>query len=331
MIPSSTPEQLEQAFRATEAGGGAGQGAIRRRLLPESSLDVFTEVRFPSRDWALVVRSSELLEDRDLVLTTGLTCRTSSGCVEIVAGPQTERQLFCILLADLVSQLSSPGNAPVAALARRLAAWQRMLSRGLPTGLTPEVRLGLFGELLVLRDVMLPAIGTDAVRAWVGPSSAPQDFAHLSTFVEVKTVSRREPGRCRISDERQLDSTGTEALFLVHQVVSSVAEGAALGELVDELRGDPLVQADLAWFDNSLLEIGWLDAHRSRYDQDRYSLTRRRCFSVAEGFPRIIPSALPLGVSDVSYILDLSACHSFQLNEEAVRDSVAGTGAMAEE
>ena len=84
------------------------------------------------------------------------------------------------------------------------------------------------------------------MSAWSGPSGAPQDFAYLSTSIEVKTVSRQAPGSCRISNEQQLDTTGLGALFLVHQVLVRVPEGFTLGELIDELRGDPLVRADLA-------------------------------------------------------------------------------------
>ena len=79
-----------------------------------AALDVFTEVRFPAHDWALLVQSNERLEDRDLVLAAGLTCRTSNGCIEVVAGPQTERLLFCTLLADLLSPA-----APVRQRSRR--------------------------------------------------------------------------------------------------------------------------------------------------------------------------------------------------------------------
>jgi hypothetical protein len=330
MVADGSPEQLEQAFRATEAAGGTGQGAMRRRLLADSGLDVFTEVRFPSHDWALLVNSDERLGDRDLVLTAGLTCRTRSGSVEVIAEPQTERLLFCTLLTDLISQLDQPGNAPATALVRRLTAWQRMLSRGLPTGLDPEARIGLYGELLVLREVLLPSIGSDAVRAWVGPTSAPQDFVHLSAAVEVKTVSRRDPERCRISSEKQLDTTGHAALFLVHQIVSPAPGGSALQELIDDLRGDLRVQADLMQFENSLLEAGWLDAHRGQYVNDRYALTRRRCYSVTEGFPRLIPAVLPTGVTEVSYLVNLVTCASFRVDEGVVQASLMRAGDLVE-
>lgn len=329
-MTGSAPSQLEQAFRATEEHGGSGPGAARRRLLPRSDLDVFTEVRFPARDWALLVQSSERLEDRDLVLAAGLTCRTSNGCIEVVAGPQTERQLFCTLLADLLAQLPLSSNGPAAALARRLTAWQRMLSRGLPGGMPAEDRTGLYGELVVLRDLMLPAIGSDAVRAWSGPSGAPQDFTYLSTSVEVKTVSRQAAGSCRISSEQQLDTTRLGALYLVHQVVEYLPDGLTLAELIDELRGDPLVRTDLASFENALLEYGWLDSYRDRYAQDRCALARRRCYAVRDGFPRLIAGALPLGISGVSYLLDLSACGPYQVDEEPVRQSLARAVAAAE-
>ena len=49
------------------------------------------------------------------------------------------------------------------------------------------------------------------------------------------------------------------------------------------------MRADLASFENALLEYGWLDSHRNQYAQDRYALARRRCFAVRDGFPRLIP------------------------------------------
>ncbi|WP_187280849.1 PD-(D/E)XK motif protein [Microbispora sp. CSR-4] len=327
----STPEELEQSFHAAENGGGPGHGAVRRRLLPNSDLDVFTEVRLPSREWVLVVHSDDRLDDRDLVLATGLVCRTRNGSVEVVASPDTDRRLFCTLLADLVNQLSLPADKPVVALVRRLNAWRRMLGRGLTTGLPPEARIGLYGELLVLRELMLPAIGPNGVKSWVGPDGAPQDFQHLSTAVEVKTVSRRDPGRCRISNEQQLDTSSIPELFLIHQAVGTSPDGTTLGELIDELRDHPAVRAELSWFENCLLEVGWLDAHRDQYVNDRYVLARRQAFSVDASFPRITPADLPAGVSAVSYFVDLSACSSHRVDERIVRDAVTGTSSLAKE
>jgi hypothetical protein len=327
---TSSPEQLEQSFRATEERGSPGQGAVRKRLLPASNLDVFTEVRVPNRDWALLVQGTQQVEDRDLLLANGLICRTRGGTVEIVASPETDRLLFCTLLADLLGQLDLPTNTPTTSLVRRLNAWRRMLGRGLPTGLSPEARIGLYGELLVLREVLLPPLGPAAIRAWLGPSGAAQDFVHGQAAVEVKTVSPRSPQHCRINNEHQLDSTDLETLFLVHQVVNTSREGTSLEELVDDLRENPQVRTELSCFENCLLEAGWLDAHRDQYVNDRYVLVRRQPFRVNATFPRMIPADLPTGVSGVSYLVDLSTCAANFVDESAVRESVRAGGTAEE-
>ena len=55
------------------------------------------------------------------------------------------------------------------------------------------------------------------------------------------------------------------------------------------------MRADLASFENALLEYGWLDSYRSQYAQDRYALARRRCYAVRDDFPRLMTGTLPLG------------------------------------
>jgi hypothetical protein len=323
-----TAEQLEESFRTASDGEG-GHGSVRRRLLPHLQLDVFTEVRLPDGEWALLVIGTERLEDRDLILTAGLTCRARGGTIEVVASRGTDRPLFCTLLADLVQQLSVDTGAPIRTLINRLTAWQRMLSRGLPTGLSPTARLGLYGELLVLREIAVPALGPAAVAAWTGPMRTVRDFAHLSVALEVKTVSAREPDQCRISQEGQLDASGVEHLFLVHQVVGNAPDGTLIEEIIDELRADPRVATERSHFEEVLLEAGWLDVHRDQYRNERYALARRRCFLVDEAFPRIVPPDLPAGVSGVSYLVDLSRCEQQRVGEHALQDALTAPGAVS--
>jgi hypothetical protein len=201
-----------------------------------------------------------------------------------------------------------------------------MLDRGLSTGLTPEARMGLFGELLTLREILLPAIGTAAIPAWEGPAGAPRDFSYFSSAVEVKTVGRRSANQCQISSESQLETSASTDLFLIHQVVTLAPSGVSLVDMVEELRGDPRVQPELSRFENSLLEAGWLDSHSMQYVNDRYALSRRQCFQVADGFPCLTSSALPSGVSRVSYNIDLSVCDAYKVNEGTVRSSISLAG-----
>ena len=318
-----TAEQLESLFQEVERTEVSGQGSVRRRLLPELSVDVFVEVRLPERDRALVVESQERLGDRELLLATGLTCRAREGHVEVVARPATDSGMFCSLLADLVEHLCTAVADPAAALVNRLGSWQRMLSRGMQAGLTAEQRLGLFGELLFLLDFVLPVLGTHGLVTWLGPTGAEQDFASDTWAVEVKTVSVRNSSSCRISSEHQLDVIHGRQLVLVHQSLRTDPDGMTLGELVDGVRHEPAVPGDPALLENRLLEAGWLDGHRQQYDLERYTLTMRRCFMVNEGFPRITGALVPTGVHTVSYQVDLDACGAYQVDESLVRAFLA--------
>jgi hypothetical protein len=310
---------LEARFRDAEASAEPGHGAVRRRLVPDSRLDLFTEVRLPAGDWALLLHSDQRLDDRDVLLTQGLTCRLRAGTVEVVAAPTTDKNLFCTLLADLVQHLLLATGDPSGALMTRIVSWQRMLGRGVPVGLSPEARVGLYGELLVLREMVLPAqAGAAGVAAWVGPSGAPQDFRDDSAAVEVKTVSHRDPDHCRVHNEKQLDSTDLEHLFLVHQVVRRSSDGVSLADLIDVLRSELPAGPRYLQFENRLLDAGWLDTHRERYSDDRYILTRRRCYVVDDRFPRLTADDLPQGVENISYSLDLTTCTDHIVEERAV-------------
>lgn len=313
-------EELAALFASVEEAQVAAYGSSRRRLLPDHPLDVFAEVRFPGREWVLLVASDEQLGDRELVLANGLTCRVNNGGVEVIAQPATNREIFCALLVDLIQHLETTAVGPAAAVARRISSWQRMLSRGLSGGLSAEARVGLFGELLILRDLIVPACGDNSVVSWTGPRGGAKDFTWGSWGLETKTTSHRGGSpRCRIHGESQLDVGQLRFVGLVHQTVRADPQGASLPDLVDELRSHPSLVSQTTELENNLLEAGWLDAHRGQYEGERWALAARRCFRVADDFPRITAHMLPAGISGVSYTLELQACAPFRIDESALR------------
>ncbi|MEU0939936.1 PD-(D/E)XK motif protein [Embleya sp. NPDC005971] len=317
-----TAASLTAMFEAAQAGELRGAGGTRRRLLPEHTLDIFVEVRFPDGEWALLVSSTENLGDRELVLAAGLTCRCRDGSLEIVAQPTTDRHMFCVLLADLLDHLRWAPYRAATALVTRLTAWQAMLGRAPRDGLGREESIGLLGELLVLRDVVLPLRGPAATHAWTGPSGAAQDFRADDWALEVKSVSVNTL-RCTINGADQLDRFGLRELALVYQVLSRDDVGVTLGALVEEVRAHPLLGADRLLLDNLLLQAGWMDAHSERYKRDRYRLSRRYCYRVGDDFPVLAPTDLPHGVLNVSYSIDLSTCAHALVGEPAMGNILA--------
>jgi len=54
------------------------------------------------------------------------------------------------------------------------------------------VHVGLFGELLVLKTLMIPCFGPSAVNQWSGPESERHDFVGDRLRLEVKTTRKSQ-------------------------------------------------------------------------------------------------------------------------------------------
>ena len=182
---------------------------------------------------------------------------------------------------------------PVLEMLAGLRQWQAFLTVA-REGLSVEAQRGLFGELLFLGRVLVPALGARAaVQGWKGAARAQQDFQFPRGAVEVKTTSAVVPESVQITSERQLDDRGAGALFL-HVIIvddrevapAPGAPGETLADIVSLTRS--LVDGDASArvaLDEGLLCAGWLDANAARYDARRLTVRSQLSFHVREGFP----------------------------------------------
>jgi hypothetical protein len=239
--------------------------------------------------------------------------------------------VFVSLVDDVVLHLehaSSPGEA-VEGLLSRLTRWQAFLKQHDPEGLTRSERIGLFGELVLMRHLM--AIGlkpSEAVASWRGPFGANQDFGGSLWGLEGKASTAVAPTAIRISNVRQLDEAGISHLFLAMVLLDEIeATGRPLPDLIDEL--DSLLPDPSRFlFAESLTSAGYLAIQRDRYERPKLALREVRLFRVAEGFPRLLESQLPDGVSDVSFSISLAALQPFRCKDA---DLWAGIGVSCDD
>jgi hypothetical protein len=229
---------------------------------------------------------------------------------------------LCGHLLDATADHPRGANGPGLRLVlRRLADWHNMLRRRREGLLTTEETIGLVGELLFLRDQVMPRAGVSGgVAAWRGAHRDEQDFAFGAWQIEVKTQLSTSDHRLLISSEAQLDTAGSR-LLLCHQAVARAPAGGgalSLNTLIDDLTrqvtaAGPVV---LEQFETALEACRY--ARRDEYDEPEWLLTDRRLFEVRDDFPRLTPGMLPAGVHAVSYAILLSACQAFAVNLEAM-------------
>jgi hypothetical protein len=229
--------------------------------------------------------------------------------------------VFAALAEDLVRRVAetvTPAEQAQAFIGQ-LARWQKFLSASLE-GLAEEAQRGLWGELRVLRELLLPVLGTAAVAGWKGPEKAHQDFQFHGGALEVKTTLAKQPQVVRIASERQLDVADWPALFL-HVLALDVREGRgeSLPEMVASVRAAVAGGAEARErLEDGLLAAGYLDAQADRYAGRGYSVRSERHFRVKRGFPAIVERDLPAGVGNVAYALAVDACERFACEPTAV-------------
>lgn len=207
----------------------------------------------------------------------------------------------------------------------RLAAWHDMLRRRRDTVLTTEEIIGLVGELMFLRDEIVPRAGAEAgVTAWRGAHREEQDFVSGCYQIEVKTQLSTSDHRLKISSESQLDVANSR-LLLCHQTVARAPASKAtlsLNDLVEELSREFKAAGHLIFeeFEAALEACRYY--RREEYDDSRWLLISRKLFEVRDDFPRLSAGMLPSGVYAVSYSIALGACERFAVGIDQALDEV---------
>lgn len=222
-------------------------------------------------------------------------------------------ELFCALSEDIMKASSSAASDQdaVDAILGRLDRWQRFLAKD-RRGLLSDLEIqGLVGELTFLHDELIPRFGPQSVSFWNGPSGSPQDFAVGAMPVEVKTRAASAPTRIMIASPEQLWPALPEMYLVVYSISKSLnlGLGRSLAELVDLVRKQVGTGVHLDELEERLESVGYLDL--ADYEAEAFLVGPLESFRVAEGFPRVLPSAIPDGVDGLKYQIHLDRCRPF--------------------
>ncbi|MDE0623056.1 MAG: PD-(D/E)XK motif protein [Bryobacterales bacterium] len=234
---------------------------------------------------------------------------------------------FCADLVDAVRTARSDKEALDVCIMRTWR-WHRLLKGGRDGRLTAEEQKGLLGELVVLMELVMPAIGmAPGVAAWGGPLGASRDFEIGTVGIESKAYVPLA-STVRIASAEQLESDETHALFLHLTEIAVAVEGTSeavtvteMAKRVREFIGSQDTSA-LGEFEERLMAAGYTDA--DDYADHLWLIGNAAIFEVVEGFPRIIPPMIPSGVGDVRYRITLAECEPFRVEAADLSATISG-------
>lgn len=329
---------VTEAWTALVSEGRQERGWHVRRVHPEAPCEVLAGIRQPGSTPGLIIELAP--ED----VAPGLVLPRSNGFSvepELIGGVQAGRARFALMLADRsyeavfavlcedVAEAAAKAVSPRRALqdwTGRLHVWQAFMALHGPGGLSESAVLGLMGELIILRDELIPAAGAGpALDLWAGPRGEPNDFALPGGFLEVKTTSRQAPEVIEITSISQLDDS-RGPILLGHLRLRPDAHGSTLPQLVREIRTTILERAAerIGDYHDLLMAAGYVEAQADLY-RSAYTRDHVEYFKVEGDFPRIMRSELRSGIRNCSYSIELDACRRFAAPSWALADMIGGT------
>lgn len=302
-------QQVREAIMAKQstyslAGLWSG-GAVAIVNVSGDNPNLFFQVRDPEDNWAAFPKLPQDLEIKGQKLnisgedTVGVSLGTKS-----VESMEPFLSLVDYLFERLIFQRDAAGQAQEIfdEVSEWIAFWKISGKKPLR-----EVVIGLVGELLTITN-LLDQKNLD-FENWEGPSGGNHDFRGHGNSIEVKVCGSRSGGLVhKISSQRQLESPENGRLYL-HSLRIQLGKNLPhkVSTLISEARGSRMFRSGegASYFDKSLALV--LQGESIPEDLSTYELLDQHLFLVDENFPRIQADALPSGVIDVHYSIDLTS------------------------
>lgn len=232
---------------------------------------------------------------------------------------QSEIHIFKVVIEDIKQALEALKDPKemIFCLSAVLAKWRNFFLLENDIRLSEEREKGLLGELIFLKQ-LLDICGHEAVTYWTGCNDETHDFYIKGNAVEVKTTTQKSPYKVVISSEYQLDAKDVlNNLYLQFFALrKSESDGFTLPEAIHKI--EDVLASDvesLQQFEQKLQKYGYLKACEEMY-QTGYFIRESSLYIVNSDFPRIEKSEIRVGLSNVTYTVNIDMCQRFLISDE---------------
>lgn len=220
-------------------------------------------------------------------------------------------EIFNILCRDIlgVTLNATPAKDKVDQIFLRLKKWENLLSKGSKYIFSKEAEKGLFGELTILKDFIIPKFGVEkGIVNWSGPEFDKHDFIIDDLLIEIKTYTSNKGKKIYISSPEQLHSSSLQNLYLVAVEIIQSEEGKTIQNLIDQIKSLIIEFPDLInIFELKLINYGYIK-EICENELEKYRNISTEFYLIDDNFPRINLLNIPTGVLNLKYTVDLLSC-----------------------
>lgn len=320
MAPRSEAVRLAEAWRAL-AGKAGSSGWQIVHLMQLDQTVLFAGRQKPDDREAVLIgfRHARLPPAGQLPVGRGFAVEATRhpSLPQLVLLALTRQQgakldLFEAMAHDLITLIAEAPRddeqlVANAALAR-IRAWQDFMSHQRSSLLSDEEEIGLYGELIVLGQLLASLPGTSAVvEMWQGPLRGLHDFVFPHGALEAKATIAATGFRATIGSLEQLDLAIRSPIYLAAvRLMTDPDGGISLPQRVSELRSQLSAISGHASeiFALRLLRAGYVEEFAGRYTR-KFALSDLRWIQVGGDFPVLSLASVPHGVVSARYVIDL--------------------------
>jgi hypothetical protein len=251
-----------------------------------------------------------------------LSLYTETGWVVLTLLDDDFYDLFDDLIFSIYIKIHSMSSAGlyVTELLKTYYKWSEFFRDTHNQSLADETIRGLFGELIVLNEMLLESASADindVLNSWKGPYDTNHDFVNETCDKEVKT--RLESIlNIRIASEHQLQAdVGKNLELIIVTLVSDTINGVSLLDLVITIRDVVISKlGDYTIVLNGLSQKGLNVNSLQAYNNLRFIPVKITGYDCCQNeFPKIVRSNIAAAVSSVSYKLNVEELKPFILLE----------------
>lgn len=244
----------------------------------------------------------------------------------LVLNNKEDWQIFHSLCEDLVSitHKYESDEAMISAVEVRLKRWQQLLKQDRNQDMSLERQMGLFSELICLKNIVLPKVGLEqAIISWVGADFDKQDFLLDKAIIEVKSYRTTKSPIINISSLQQLYSDKEPIYLLTYSLMQS-ENGISIETLVEDIKTllENKPEDLLNTFENKLLEYGYVP-EIVKTPFFKFIVDKNRAFFVSDDFPKISPLHVQNQILNVKYSINLLQCKDFEVKVDSIIEEKA--------
>lgn len=284
---------------------------ILRQLTEHPSMTVSLYCN-PKHQVGLIVQSTSMLvrkfSYKNLKIEKFSPYNGKNRIAFVLINSDLEEQFALLCLMIVKGLEKNPDVDAGSYLAGHLSRWSLLMRKG--RGLTEERERGLWSELQVLKLAFRHYGLEAALKAWEGPTSAPQDFVCPDAVIEVKALFEKA-GEIKISSLDQLDCATSE--YLVTIALEQHFSGLTLREKVAEIESEMASSPELlSIFRDKLFMYGFCEELDEVGSSKKYLMSEIVWYDAStENFPCLRKSKLGQAILKASYTLSVAAIEPF--------------------